>query len=208
MYLIALTGGIASGKSTISRRFEELGAVTLDADQLARLVVSPGWPALEEIGRVFGEDVMNPDGTLNRAALGAVVFGNEELLQQLNSIVHPAIRDHVASEIQNLTTNNPDGVLVYEIPLLVESKNKDVEKWDLIVVAESPEEERIRRMVELRGMTKDEARARLSHQATNEDRREIADVIIDTSGTLEQTLEQTDALWQRINASKNQSQTQ
>ncbi len=198
MYLIGLTGGIASGKSTISKRFKELGAMTLDADELARLVVSPGWPALDEITRVFGEGVINSDGTLDRATLGQIVFTDATLLHTLNSIVHPAIRDHVSQVIKDLKTQNPDGVLVYEIPLLVEST--DEYAWDLVVVAESPDDERIRRMIELRGMTEADARARLQNQASNEQRRTIADVIIDTSGTLAETLAQTDALWQRIRA--------
>lgn len=198
MLFIALTGGIASGKSTISRRLKQHGAMVLDADELARLVVSPGWPALEEITRVFGREVIAHDGTLDRAALASIVFADADRLASLNAIVHPAIRKHVDEVIDALKAEHPDGVLVYEIPLLAE--NSSDYDFDLVVVAEAPDAERVSRMTELRGMTEQEAHARLAHQASNEERRKIADVVIDTSSDLDRTLQQTDDLWRRIQA--------
>ena len=196
MKFLGLTGGIASGKSTISRRLRELGAVTLDADELARIVVSPGWPALERIVQRFGDDVIAADGSLDRAALAKVVFTDPEQLQHLNDIVHPAIRDHVDGVIRDIRSGHEGGVLVYEIPLLAESEHDYT--FDLIVVAEAPDDIRIERMTSLRGMSEQEARARLANQATNEERREIADVVIDTSGSIEHTIEQTDTLWNQL----------
>lgn len=213
MLFVALTGGIAAGKSTISQRLQELGAVTIDADELARLVVSPGWPALTKIHEAFGSGVIGADGALDRTALAKEVFGHPEKLQQLNGIVHPAIRDYVDELIGKIAREHPDGVLVYEIPLLVESEH-DYE-FDVVLVAEAPDELRITRMREHRGMTEEDAKARLSHQASNEERRAIADMIIDTSGTLDETLAQTDAAWKCIQqrlaehaASATRSQTQ
>lgn len=200
MFFIGLTGGIASGKSTITRRLAELGAVTLDADQLARVVVEPGTPGLQLVREAFGDGVIAADGSLDRAALGALVFRDPEQLAVLNGIVHPAIQQHVAGVISELEAENPDGVLVYDIPLLVESDHDYV--WDLVVVADAPDEARIERMVELRGMTEDEARARIANQATNEARRAVADVVIDTSGTVEETIAQTDAFWHKLVADR------
>lgn len=196
MLFIGLTGGIASGKSTIARRMKELGALTLDADELARLVVQPGWPALDKIAEAFGQDVLHSDGSLDRQALGSVVFHDPEKLQTLNDIVHPAIGIHVADVIQQMRDEQPDGILVYDIPLLVEHPNPY--EWDLVIVAEAPEEQRIERMVSLRAMTVEEASARINNQATDAARREVADVVIDTSGSLDYTIEQTDELWARL----------
>lgn len=200
MYFIGLTGGIASGKSTIAQRLAELGAVTLDADELARLVVEPGTPGLKRIREVFGDEVLTNEGSLDRAALGAVVFQNPEKLAALNGIVHPAIGKYVEGVMRELQANDPDAVLVYDIPLLIESGHSY--EWDLVVVADAPEAMRIERMVRLRGMTEDEARARVANQASDAERRAVADVLIDTSGTLEETIAQTDELWETVRRTK------
>lgn len=199
MKLIALTGGIASGKSTIAARLAELGAHHIDADQVARDVVAPGEPALEQIVEQFGGEVLTDDGTLNRTKLGSIVFNNSELLQNLNSIVHPAVRRRGQELIAGFQHSDPNGIVVYDVPLMVENPNEY--PWDLVVVAEAPEEIRIDRMIELRGMTRKDAEARLAHQATNEERRAIADLLIDTSGTMEWTLDQSDRLWQSLKRS-------
>lgn len=196
MKLIALTGGIASGKSTIAARLAELGAHHIDADQLARDVVAPGEHALDQIVEEFGREVLSDDGTLNRTKLGSIVFDDSELLQKLTNIVHPAVRQRGQELVAGFRHSDPDGIVVYDVPLMVESPNEF--PWDLVVVAEAPEETRIDRMVELRGMTRQAAEARLVHQATNEERRAIADLLIDTSGTLEWTLDQSDRLWQSL----------
>ena len=196
MPLIALTGGIASGKSTIARRLSEHGAVIVDADQIVRDVQAPGSPVLERIADTFGAGVIAPDGTLDRAALGAVVFGDAALLAQLNAIVHPAVREESQRRFDEASADDPAAVVVYDVPLLVEARVDD--PWDLIVVAHAPAVVRKQRLVELRGMDESAAQDRIDAQVSDERRLAIADVVIDTSGTVESTLEQTDALWERI----------
>lgn len=195
MPLIALTGGIASGKSTIARRLSEHGAVIVDADQIVRDVQAPGSPVLGRIADAFGADVVAADGSLDRAALGARVFGDQEQLARLNEIVHPAVREESQRRFAAATAD-PKTVVVYDVPLLVEARVDD--PWDLIVVAHAPADERRRRLVELRGMTEDAARARIDAQVSDDRRLAIADEVIDTSGSLDETISQTDALWERI----------
>ncbi len=196
MPLIALTGGIASGKSTIARRLAEHGAVIVDADQIVRDVQAPGSPVLERIAETFGATVIDGDGALDRAALGAKVFGDPELLAQLNAIVHPAVREESQRRFDAAFTADADAVVVYDVPLLVEARVDD--PWDLIVVAHAPAAVRLRRLTELRGMEEKAAQERIDAQVSDERRLAIADVVIDTAGTLERTHEQTDALWERL----------
>lgn len=197
MQLIALTGGIASGKSTIGKRLEALGAVRIDADVLAREAVATGSPGLARIVERFGAGVLQPDGALDRAALGAKVFGDEHALHDLNGIVHPEVRRLAEAHIESAREADPDGVVVYEIPLFVETGG-GIGSWDLVVVADAPAETRVERMVALRGMDENDARKRIAHQASDAERRAVADVIIDTSGDEAHTLEQVDALWERL----------
>jgi dephospho-CoA kinase len=151
---------------------------------------------LAAIAHEFGTDVLEVDGGLNRARLGGIVFGNPEQLEKLNAIMHPAVKLRSADLLAAAATNNPDGVVVYDVPLLVES---DIARnYDEIVVASAPEETRVRRMMEFRGLTDAEARARISAQAPEAKRLAIADVVIDTGGDLQHTLDQVDALWGRL----------
>ncbi|MCT1478065.1 dephospho-CoA kinase [Microbacterium sp. p3-SID336] len=196
MPLIALTGGIASGKSTIARRLAEHGAVVVDADAIVREVQAPGSAVLARIAQVFGPDVIAEDGALDRPALGARVFGDPELLAQLNEVVHPAVREESQRRFTEALSADPRTVVVYDVPLLVEARVDD--PWDLIVVAHAPVEERLRRLIQLRGLDEVAARERIGAQVPDEKRLAIADVVIDTSGSLEQTLAQTDALWERL----------
>ena len=196
MPLIALTGGIASGKSTIARRLAEHGAVIVDADQIVRDVQSPGSPVLARISEAFGTAVIAPDGSLDRAALGAKVFGDADLLTRLNAIVHPAVREESQRRFDAALADDAEAVVIYDVPLLVEARVDD--PWDLIVVAHAPAEVRRQRLVDLRGMDENAAQDRIDAQVSDDRRLAIADVVIDTSDTLERTLEQTDALWERI----------
>lgn len=196
MPLIALTGGIASGKSTIASRLAEHGAVVVDADAIVRQVQVAGSPVLARIAEEFGEAMIRPDGELDRAALGARVFGDEAGLRTLNGIVHPAVRAESERQFREALAADLDAVVVYDVPLLAEAGADD--PWDLVVVADAPAEQRIARMVELRGMDEADARRRIAAQISDEHRRALADVVIDTSGDIAHTLAQADDLWERI----------
>ena len=193
MPLVALTGGIASGKSTIARRLAEHGAVVVDADQLVREVQAPGTPVLAAIAEAFGERMLRPDGSLDRAALGTRVFGDDAAIAQLNGIVHPAVRAESARRFAEAFAADPDAVVVYDVPLLVEARAAD--PWQLVVVAHAPADVRAQRLVELRGLSPADAAARLASQVPDEARLRIADVVIDTAGSIDDTLRQVDELW-------------
>ena len=198
MPLIALTGGIASGKSTIAGRLAEHGAVVVDADRIVRDVQVPGSSVLHEIAAEFGDGMIAADGALDRAALGARVFGDPAALERLNAIVHPAVRTESQRRFDEAFAVDPGAVVVYDVPLLVEARVDD--PWDTIVVAHAPAPERLRRLVELRGMERRAAQDRIDAQVSDEKRLAIADVVIDTSGSLAHTIEQTDALWKHLAA--------
>ena len=173
----------------------------MDADLLAREVVEPGTPGLAEIARVFGPSVISDDGSLNRAALGAVIFADAAKREQLNAITHPAIWKRGLELFAEAEARDPNVVVVYDVPLLAEAAEDRPMKFDLIVVVEAALETRVGRMVALRGMSAAEAESRLRAQASDEDRRKLADVVIDANGTLEHTLEQVDSLWAEVSAS-------
>lgn len=198
MPLVALTGGIASGKSTIAARLAEHGAVVVDADAVVRELQQPGMPVLEAIAEAFGPGLLLPDGSLDRAALGAVVFADARARRTLNAIVHPAVAEESARRFRAALDADPRAVVVYDVPLLVEARPDD--PWDLVVVAHAPEETRVRRLVALRGMTEADARARVASQASDERRLAIADVVVDTGGDVAATLAQADALWERLSS--------
>jgi dephospho-CoA kinase len=200
MMLIGLTGGIASGKSVVARRLVELGAVHVDADILARKVVEPGTEGLAEIERRFGPDVIAPDGSLNRPALGAIIFSDPEARLALNAITHPAVWRRAKELIAAAEAADPAAVIVYDVPLLVESAGSRPMTFDLVVVVNAATAVRLDRMVTLRGMTREEATHRLNSQATDTERLAIADVVIDTNGSMDETMRQTDALWANVSA--------
>ena len=202
VYLIGLTGGIASGKSTVARRLVRHGAVHIDADHLARVVVGPGTPGIAKIAEAFGDTVLLPDGSLDRAALGAVVFRDPDALVSLNAIVHPEVRARSNALIREAEAEDPNAIVVYDVPLLVEAGVDH--PFDLVVVTQAEESTRVRRMVELRGMDAGDAERRIRSQASDADRQRIADVVIDTGGTLEQTLAQVDALWDQVRVQSQQ----
>jgi len=187
---IGLTGGIASGKSVVAFRLAELGAVLVDADALARAVVEPGTPGLARVVEAFGQDMLDGAGRLDRARLGSVVFGNSAQLAVLNGIVHPLVRQ-AAAEI--LGTAADGAVVVQDIPLLVETGQGS--DFHLVIVVDAPDDVRVARMLEHRGMTAKDARSRMAAQAARDDRLAAADVILDNSGSIDSLLAQVDALW-------------
>ena len=193
---MGLTGGIASGKSVVAARLAEHGAVVVDADRIAREVVEPGTPALRRIAEEFGSGVIAADGSLDRAALGAIVFADEGKRSILNSITHPAILELSQRRFAEAGAADPDAVVVYDVPLLSEVRGKA--EFDLVVVVSAPEEVRIERMVSLRGMSRAEAENRIRSQVPEAERRALADIIIESGGTLEETLAQADAVWDEL----------
>lgn len=202
MRRIGLTGGIAAGKSAVAARLAEHGAVIIDADRIAREVVEPGEPALEAIRSEFGERILRPDGALDRAALGAIIFSDPAARRKLEAITHPAIAERSEQLVAAAVVANPDVVIVQDIPLLAEL-GRDRYALDAVVVVEADAETRVRRMVELRGMPEADARARVAAQASDADRRAIAGHLIDANGTLEHTLAQVDVLWSELTAPRD-----
>lgn len=196
MTLLALTGGIASGKSTISRMLAEKGAVIVDADAIVREVQAPGSSVLAAIAAEFGPEVLRPDGSLDRPALGARVFGHPERLAALNALVHPAVREESQRRFRAALSADPGALVVYDVPLLAESRGTG--EWDLVVVAHAPAELRVRRLVDQRGLSEAEARARVAAQAGDDERLALADVVIDTAGDMDATRRQVDELWDRV----------
>ncbi len=192
MIRVGLTGGIGSGKSTVARLLAEHGALVIDADQIAREVVEPGQPALTEIAERFGPDVITTDGSLDRAALAAIVFADAAALADLNAITHPRIAARTA---QLIDAAPDDAVVVYDMPLLVE--NDLAEGWDHVIVVEADREVRVRRLIE-RGLDEADIEARMSRQASDEQRRAVADVVIDNSGDLDSLRAQVDHTWPHL----------
>nr|WP_221234122.1 dephospho-CoA kinase [Terrimesophilobacter mesophilus] len=196
--MIGLTGGIASGKSVVAERLAEHGAFHIDADELAREVVEPGTPALADIEREFGRDVVGPDGRLDRAGLASVIFRDPERRAVLNAITHPAVKARARQLMDEAAAADPHVVVVYDVPLLIEAKVDVEHEFDLIVVVNASTQTRMDRLVQLRGLSREEAAHRLNSQVSDTARLAIADVIIDSNGTLDETLEQADALWNSV----------
>jgi dephospho-CoA kinase len=180
MKRVGLTGGVASGKSTVSAILDELGAVIIDADVLAREVVAPGTDGLREVVEAFGREVLTENGELDRPAMGTIVFADPEKRRVLEGIIHPRVRDRGA-EIE--ASAGSDDVVVHDIPLLAETGQAG--GFDAVIVVDVPTETQVERMVELRGMTRDDAEARVAAQASREERLKIATHVVDNTGTVE-----------------------
>jgi dephospho-CoA kinase len=186
---IGLTGGIGSGKSTVAGLLAARGAQVVDADRIAREVVEPGTTGLEAVVAAFGSGVLTPEGALDRPALAAVVFADPEARRRLDGIVHPLVR---ARATELVSAAPPDAVVVQDVPLLVETGQAG--SYDLVLVVEADTDTRVRRLVG-RGLSEDDARARISAQATDEQRRAVADVVLDNSGTVEVLEAQVERFW-------------
>jgi dephospho-CoA kinase len=193
MLKVGLTGGIGAGKSEVSRLIVECGAVLIDADRIAREVVAPGTPGLAAVVDAFGEGILAPDGSLDRPKLGSIVFADPDRLAVLNSIVHPL----VGARSRELESAAPDdAVVVHDVPLLTE--NGLAPLYDVVVVVDADPATQLDRLVRLRGMTEQDARARMAAQAPREKRREIADIVIENDVPLEQLKQRVRGVWEEL----------
>ncbi|TRV79144.1 dephospho-CoA kinase [Streptomyces sp. 130] len=190
MLNVGLTGGIGAGKSEVSRLLVGHGAVLIDSDRIAREVVGPGTPGLAAVVEEFGPGILTPDGALDRPALGAIVFTDPDRLAALNAIVHPLVRERSA-ELERAA--GPDSVVVHDVPLLTE--NGLAPLYDLVVVVDADPKTQLDRLVRLRGMTEEDARARMAAQATREQRRAVADLVIDNDGPVEELADRVREVW-------------
>ena len=190
---VGLTGGIASGKSSVSAMLAEKGALVIDSDMLAREVVEPGTEGLARVVDSFGPDVLDANGRLDRPALGRVVFADAAARQRLEAIVHPLVRAR-AAELERAAP--PGTWVIQDVPLLVETGQAG--SFDVVVVVDAPVEEQVRRLVHGRGLTQAEAKGRIDAQATREQRRAVADEVIVNDGSWNQLRLQVDALWDRL----------
>ena len=190
MILVALTGGIGSGKSVVSQQLAARGAVVIDADAIVRQLQHAGSPLLERLAARFGADIVGEDGELDRAGLAAIAFADDASLAALNDIVHPAVREEIARRIAE--ERDTDHVVVLDTPLLTVATEHD---FDAIVVVDIPVETAVQRLVALRGMDETDARARIAKQITRDERLATAHRVIDNSGDLEALEAQVEALW-------------
>ncbi|AEJ44521.1 dephospho-CoA kinase [Alicyclobacillus acidocaldarius] len=196
--IIGLTGGIGTGKSTVSQMLRDLGAFVVDADVWARRVVEPGSDGLRDIVEVFGEDVLQPDGTLDRKKLGAIVFRDEEKRLQLNRIVHPRVQQGMWQETTDYWRDHPGEPVVWDVPLLIEGTAKRLVD-EIVVVYASPATQ-LRRVMERDGLSEEEALRRIQAQMPIDEKRAVATYVIENDGPLEFTREQVQALWQKLRA--------
>ena len=197
MLLLGLTGGIGSGKSTVSAELARRGAIVIDADLVVRELQSPGGAVLAAMVELFGEGILAEDGTLNRQAVADIVFNDAEQLKALNAIVHPKVGEEIDGRIEAQRAS--DNVVVLDVPLLVESKAYETEG---IIVVDTDPELAVQRLVEFRGFNADDARARMKLQATREERRAVAAFIVPNDGTQEELMTKIDECWNWIQSKR------
>jgi dephospho-CoA kinase len=193
--VIGLTGGIASGKSTVAGMFADLGAVVIDADKIARDVVAPGQEGLHSIVLHFGEEILDQEGRLDRKKMGEIVFSDEEARKHMNSLLHPLIRKRMEQEKQKALLLHPP-LIILDIPLLYESNWQA--KLEKVVVVYVPEQLQLQRLMNRNHLTQEEAEQRISAQMSIEEKKKRADFLIDNSGTMEETKEQVDLLFGQL----------
>jgi dephospho-CoA kinase len=198
MLLLGLTGGIGSGKSTVSAEFARRGAIVIDADLVVRELQSPGGAVLAAMVEHFGDTILAADGTLNRQAVADIVFNDPEQLKALNAIVHPKVGEEIDGRIE--AQRESDNVVILDVPLLVESKAYETEG---IIVVDTDPEIAVQRLVEFRGFNADDARARMKLQATREERRAVAAYIVPNDGTQEDLMTHIEECWIWIQSKRN-----
>lgn len=194
---LALTGGIGSGKSTVAKLFAQRGATIIDADAISRSLMEPGQQVLAQVVETFGDHLLDETGRLDRQALANIVFQDHTAREQLNAIVHPAVRAESQRQRDAALANDPEhAIIIQDIPLLVETGQAD--QYDGVIVVYTDYDIRIQRLIASRGMELADAQARIAAQATDEQRRAVADWIIDNSGTLAATEEQVEQVWNQL----------
>ena len=206
MRVIGLTGGIASGKSTVARMFAELGAVVLYADAVAREVLAPGSPVLDEVRAAFGPDVLAPDGSLNRAALGDIVFSDPEARRRLDAITHPPIRARIRQRLAEWRSALPaerPGIVILEHPLLIETSQTDLVEGIILVAAQQSTQ--VARLTNVKRLTEQQAWARVRSQATVAEKQPFADWVIDGDAPLEEVRRRVSQIWSELAAGEPES---
>ena len=189
-FVVGLTGGVGSGKSTAASCLKKHGAVVVDADEISRTLSKSGSPVIAEISEAFGARILHADGSLNRSALAALVFGDSEALEKLNAIMHPKIRREAIRQIEGCTT---DEIVVYDMPLLIETDS--VKLCDVVIVVDLDPKKQIERLVKNRGMSHEEAEARIRNQATREQRNLVATWVLDNSKTTRELEQECASVW-------------
>jgi len=193
MYLVGLTGGVAAGKSTVAARWRELGAIEIDADQLAREAIAEGTPGFDQVVEEFGEAILTENGAIDRKALGALVFSDPTKKLALEAIVHPIVRQLAA---ERLAACSAEDIVVYNVPLLVEASVNL--PFDFVATVEAPETEQVRRMVEERGLSASQAKAIISNQALPAQRANVADVVVNSNQPLVLMIKDIDQLYRQF----------
>jgi dephospho-CoA kinase len=194
--IIGLTGGIASGKSTVARTLKDLGVILIDADDVAHSIIEPSKPAWNDIVKVFGKEILNPDLSINRAKLGEIVFNNADKMEELNLIVHPRVMEEHQHELQQIEKEHPDAIVVLDVPLLFETHMEQLcnEVW----VVWLDRETQIERLMSRNNYNREQAVARINSQMSLDEKAKRADVVIDNSKSIEETIETTTRYFNNI----------
>lgn len=196
MIVIGLTGGMASGKTSVARMLAKLGAHVIDADVIAKKLVAPGQPALRLLAEIFGPGIIQPDGKLNRGALAAVVFNDHEKLEKLNAVLHPMVIQKTMDKLRIFKETQPDSVIIIDAPLLLEAGMTKLVDEVWVVIA--GEEEQIKRAVIRKNLSREEAKKRLAAQMPLKEKLKYANKVIDNSGSISSTAEQVKTLWEKV----------
>ncbi|MEX0765786.1 MAG: dephospho-CoA kinase [bacterium] len=198
MKVIGLTGGIATGVSTVAQMFRELGAIVIEADKIARDVVEPGTQTYRKIVETFGPEVLSADGTIDRKRLGQIVFADDSARRRLNRITHSAIRRRIEEEVERLRGSNPDAIVLIDVPLLLDTTGPDTFDMDGVIVVTAAKDAQIERLMRRDTLPEEDAQRRVAAQRPVDEKAEEADWIVRNTGSLEETRRQVASLWRQI----------